>query len=103
MPNTPAGSSRFTVEDERLMAGVAERLRGVGLAVERASQPGVDCYRIVPVGSDDPAWLVMRQYDGVYQLLSGGLRVLDESRRLRAVLPAGWLAASPADGRAFNR
>lgn len=92
MAQPPVDRSHFAPADERLMARVAVRLGPVGLRIERFTQPGIDGYRILPFGSDDPAWLVVRHYDGMYQLESGTLRTLRTGATLRDVLLPGWTA-----------
>lgn len=91
MARPPGDRSRFAPADERLMAQVAAKLGPMGLRLERFTQPGIDGYRILPFGSDDPAWLVVRHFDGMYQLESGTLRTLRTGTTLQAVLLPGWL------------
>ena len=73
------------------MAAVAAKLEAIGFFVERNTRPGIDCYNIRPFGSDFPVWVVMRQYDGFYQLQNGDLDILKEGRALKDVLHPGWL------------
>lgn len=91
MPYTSVDQSHFTVADRRLMARVAERLWPLRIQVEHSDRPGIDYYRLVPIGTNAPVRFVARQYDRTYQLLSSDLRVLKKGQYLREVLPAGWL------------
>lgn len=93
MRKEPAGSLRFTREDEGLMSAVGATLAAHGFALERSAGP-VDYYRIVHPASEAARWIVARGPDGGYQLYTGNLGALKAAGRLREILLPDWLTTT---------
>lgn len=82
---------RFSAEDEALLARVAVHFAARGFELERDTGQTYDSFWITPAGSINPAWIVVRQHDGRYQLQDGLLGIERQGTDLREVLLPEWL------------
>jgi len=81
----------FSAEDEALLGRVAAYFAARGFEFERDTGQTYDSLWITPAGSINPAWIVVRQHDGQYQLQDGLLCIERQGASLRDVLPPEWL------------
>lgn len=87
----PLDGPLFSAEDEVLLGRVAAHFAGRDFEFERDTGQTYDSLWITPAGSINPAWIVVRQHDGQYQLQDGLLCIERQGASLRDVLLPEWL------------
>ena len=100
----PLNVSRFTAADERLMSRVASRLERIGFAMTRETGEAYDSFLLYSAysccapraNSMVPAWVLVRDKHGRYQIQDGYGSVLYRAGRLDQVLLPGWRGHQPA-------
>lgn len=86
----------FTTADEALMLRIGAYFEALGFEVERDISDTYDGYWMTPQGSINPAWIIVRQDSGAYELRDGLLTIERRGQSLRDILLPEWLPALAA-------
>ncbi|WP_119459152.1 hypothetical protein [Rhodospirillaceae bacterium SYSU D60014] len=86
----------FTAADEALMLRIGAYFEALGFEIERDRSDTYDGYWMTPPGTINPAWIIVRQDNGAYELRDGLLTIERRGRSLRDILPPEWMPALAA-------